>query len=91
MAAITIPEAVQAYFPREIDPSRLWVNYNPDADSLTIYFTGQPVPSVWEDIDEYAYVGYALDNEMMITGLMLERFSKWLVVPGHSQRQLQPA
>jgi hypothetical protein len=89
MAAITIPESVQAYFPQEIEPSQLWVNYNADADSLTIYFTGKPVPSVWDEVDEYAYIGFALDDETVITGVMIEHFSKWLVVPGRSQQELQ--
>lgn len=53
MAALTIPESVQAYFPNNIDPAQLWVNYNSKADSLTIYFTGEPIPSVWDDVDEY--------------------------------------
>ena len=53
MAAITIPESVKGYFPETIDPAQLWVNYNPHADSLTVYFTENAVPSVWEDIDDY--------------------------------------
>ncbi len=53
MAAIAIPESVLQYFPQKIIPTQLWVNYNPDADSLTVYFTDKPVPSVWEDIDNY--------------------------------------
>jgi hypothetical protein len=91
MAAITIPESVQAYFPQEIDPAQLWVRYNAEADSLTVYITGQPVPSVWDDVDEYAYIGFSLEDESVITGVMIEHFSKWLVVPGHSQEQLQRA
>jgi hypothetical protein len=89
MAAIIIPESVQAYFPRQIEPSQLWVNYNAEADSLTIYFTGNPVPSVWEDIDQYAYLGFSLDDENVVTGVMIEHFSKWLVTPDRSQQQLQ--
>ena len=91
MAAITIPETLQAYFPKEIDPSMLWVHYNADADSLTVYFTGEPVPSVWDDINEYAYIGFTHDDENVITGVMIEHFSKWLVVPGHPQQQLERA
>jgi hypothetical protein len=91
MAAITIPESVQAYFPRQIEPSQLWVYYNADADSLTIYFTGKPVPSVWDDVDEHAYLGFSLEDESMITGVKIEQFSKWLVAPGHSQQRLQEA
>ncbi len=91
MAAINIPESLQAYFPQAIEPAQLWVNYNPTADSLTIYFTGQPVPSVWNDVDDYAYVGFALDDETTVTGVMIEHFSKWLLVPGHTARVLQPA
>lgn len=72
-----------------IDPTQLWVRYNADADSLTIYFTGTPVPSVWDNIDEYAYIGFSLADENVITGVMIEHFSKWLTVPGHSQRELQ--
>jgi hypothetical protein len=46
MAAITIPESVKRYFPQQLDPAHLWVNYSPSADSLTVYFTDTPVPSV---------------------------------------------
>ncbi len=91
MATITIPEAVKSYFPQAIDPDQLWVTYNQKADSLTIYFTGKPVPSVWNDIDEYAYIGFALDNETVVTGLMIEHFSKWLLLSTPLDHQLQPA
>ena len=91
MATIEIPESVQAYFPDTIDPSQLWVNYNPQVDSLTIYFASQPIPSVWSDVDEYAYIGFALEDETTVTGLMIEHFSKWLLVPGHAANQLQPS
>ncbi|MEZ4707858.1 MAG: DUF2283 domain-containing protein [Caldilineaceae bacterium] len=91
MAALTIPDSVQAYFPHEIEPSQLWVNYNPTADSLTIYFTGQPTPSVWDDVDEYAYIGFSLADDTVVTGLMIEHFSRWLIVPGRAKQQLQPA
>lgn len=90
MAALVIPERVQKYFPSQIDPSKLWVNYNARVDSLTIYFTGKPVPSVWSDVDEYAYIGFSQENDTIVTGLMIEHFSKWLLVPDHPQRQLQP-
>jgi hypothetical protein len=76
-------------FPREIEPSQLWVNYNAGADSLTIYFTSKPVASVWDDIDEYAYLGFSLEDENVITGVKIEHFSKWLVAPGHSRQQLK--
>jgi hypothetical protein len=46
MATITIPESVKRYSPRKLDPAQLWVNYNPIADSLTVYFTDTSVPSV---------------------------------------------
>lgn len=91
MAAITIPESVLAYFPGEIDPSQLWVRYDAEADSLTVYFTGKPVPSVWDDMDEHAYLEFSLDDESVITGVKIEHFSKWLVVPGRSQQHLQRA
>src|SRR5690349_552810 len=91
MAAITIPEAVQAYFPRHIEPSQLWVNFNAQADSLTIYFTGEPVPSIWDDVDEYAYIGFSLKDESVITGIKIEHFSRWLVAPGRPQPHLQQA
>ena len=91
MAALTIPEAVQAYFPHNIDPAQLWVSYNAKADALTIYFTGKPTPSVWDDVDEYAYIGFSLEDESIVTGLMIEHFSQWLLIPGHTQPQLQPA
>ena len=91
MAALTIPESVQAYFPNNIDPAQLWVNYNAKADALTIYFTGKPTPSVWDDVDEYAYIGFSLEDERIVTGLMIEHFSQWLLMPGHTRKQLQPA
>ena len=88
MAAITIPESVKGYFPQKIDPAQLWVNYNPRADSLTVYFTGNPVPSVWEDIDDYAYIGFASDDDTRITGVMIEHFSGWLLVANHDERDI---
>jgi hypothetical protein len=91
MATLMIPEGVQRYFPDTIDPNHLWVNYNAKADSLTIYFTGKPVPSIWTDVDAYAYIGFAVDNKTFVTGLMIEHFSKWLLVSNQTQRQLQPA
>lgn len=91
MAALLIPESVQRYFPAHIDPSQLWVNYNAKADSLTIYFTGKPVPSIWTDVDAYAYIGFAEENKTFVTGLMIEHFSKWLLVSNHAQQHLQPA
>ena len=74
-----------------LDPSQLWVNYNPKADSLTVYFTGKPVPSIWSDLDEYAYIGFAQDDESLVTGFMIEHFSRWLLVPTYAQPQFQPA
>jgi hypothetical protein len=91
MATLMIPEGVQRYFPAQIDPSQLWVNYNAQADSLTVYFTGKPVPSIWTDVDAYAYIGFAVENATLVTGLMIEHFSKWLLVSDQVQRQLQPA
>lgn len=91
MTAIAIPESVQAYFPRHLDPSQLWVHYNAQADSLTVYFTGTPVPSIWDDVNEYAYVGYSRDDNTAVTGLMIEHFSRWLLVAGRSTEALQPA
>ena len=80
MAVITIPDSVKRYFPQAIDPTHLWVNYNPKADALTVYFTDHPVPSVWEDIDRCVYIGFASDDERRVTGVMIEHFSQWLLV-----------
>ena len=91
MATITIPASVQRYFPKMIDPTQLWVNYNPRADSLTIYFTEKPVPSVWNDVDSYTNIGFALDDETLVTGVMIEHFSKWLLLSDQVVRQLEPA
>ncbi len=90
MATITIPDSVKAYLPESVDPSNLWVNYDPVSDSLIIYFTSQPVPSVWDDVDAYAYIGFSLEDENAVTGVMIEHFSKWLLVsdPG---RELETA
>jgi hypothetical protein len=80
MTVITIPDSVKRYFPQNIDPARLWVSYNPKADALTVYFTAKPVPSVWEDIDKYVYIGFAPNDETCVTGVMIEHFSQWLLV-----------
>jgi len=37
-----------------------------------------------------AYVGFAADDETKITGIMIEHFSKWLLLPGQAERGLQP-
>ena len=79
MAAITIPDSVRKYFPQKIDPAQLWVHYDPMADSLTIYFTNTPVPSLWEDLDKYVYIGFAADDETRVIGVMIEHFSQWLL------------
>ena len=47
--------------------------------------------SIWNDVDDYAYVGFAADDETKITGIMIEHFSKWLLLPGHAGRGLQAA
>ena len=80
MAKIMIPDYAHDFLPKNVDPSQLWVHHNPKADSLTVYFTGKPVPSVWNDVDQYAYIGFALDDETTVTGVMIEHFSKWLLV-----------
>ena len=53
MAKIVIPDYAVDFLPKNVDPSQLWVHHNPKADSLTVYFTGKPVPSVWNDVDQY--------------------------------------
>ena len=77
MATLVIPQSARSYFPETVSPFQLWMNYNAKADSLTVYFTGEPVPSVWQDVDEYAYIGFALDDETTVTGLKIEHFNKW--------------
>lgn len=72
-------QSVQAYFPKSIEPSKLWGHYNPTADSLTIYFTSSPVPSIWADVDASACVGFAPDDESIVTGVMIEHFRHWLL------------
>lgn len=79
--------SVKGYFPQKIIPTQLWVNYNPDADSLTIYFTDEPVPSVWEDIDDYVCIGFASDDESIATGVIIEHFIKWLFVSEHRKQK----
>lgn len=84
MASISIPESVKSYFPKKLDPAQLWVHYNPGADSLTVYFTDSPVPSAWEDIDEYVYIGFASEEETSVIGVMIEHFSEWLLLSGQN-------
>ena len=88
MASISIPESVKSYFPKKLDPAQLWVHYNPGADALTVYFTDSPVPSVWEDIDEYVYIGFASEEETRVTGVMIEHFSEWLLLSGQNSGKL---
>ena len=47
---------------------------------------GKPVPSIWNDVDEHAYIGFALDDETKVTGVMIEHFSKWLLVSNMPKR-----
>lgn len=91
MAAITIPDALKAYFPIHLKPEQLWVHYNPHADSLTVYFDGSPTPSVWDDVDDYAFVGFSISDDRVVTGVKIERFTKWLLVPGQPDRVLEVA
>lgn len=90
MATINIPESIQGYFPQKIDPEQLWVNYNPHADSLTIYFTSKPVPSEWEDIDDYVYLGFLPGDETKATGIMIEHFTKWLLITDNNKLKTEP-
>ncbi len=91
MAAIMIPESVKAHFPATIDPSQLWVRYNPLADSLTVYFNGAPTPSVWDDVDDHAFIGFSINDDTLVTGVKIEHFTTWLLVPGQSSRVLEAA
>lgn len=50
-----------------------------DESEWTIYFTGKPMPTVWGDVDEYAYIGFSLDDKRTVTGLMIEHFSRCLL------------
>ena len=36
--------------------------------------------AVWSAVDPYAYIGFALEDETKVTGVMIEHFSKWLLV-----------
>lgn len=91
MAAITIPDSLQAYFPSHLKPTQLWVNYNPHADSLTVYFDGAPTPSVWDDVDEHAFIGFSINDDTVVTGVKIEQFTTWLLVPGQPGRVLEAA
>ena len=91
MAAITIPDSLKTYFPKHLKPEQLWVNYNPHADSLTVYFNGAPMPSVWDDVDAHAFVGFSITDDTLVTGVKIEQFTTWLLVPDQSGRVLEPA
>lgn len=91
MAAITIPEPLKMYFPKHLKPEQLWVNYNPHADSLTVYFNGAPTPSVWDDVDDHAFIGFSINDDTLVTGVKIEHFTTWLLVPGQSSRVLEAA
>ena len=68
----------------------MWVQYDQQSDSLVVYVTGTPVPTVWNDIDDYAYMGFALDDEEKMTGIMIEHFSQWLLVPDRDDGVFEP-
>lgn len=91
MAALTIPASAKTYFPKTIDPTQLWVNYHSATDSLVVYFAGEPVPTIWEDVDKFAYIGFALNDETTVTGLMIENFTKWLLVSTMAEAEMAPA
>ena len=91
MAAITIPDALRAYLPKHLKPEQLWVNYNPHADSLTVYFNGAPTPSIWDGVDDHAFIGFSINDDTRVTGVKIAHFSTWLLVPGQSSRVLEPA
>ncbi len=89
MAVIAIPAAVRQYLPETVNPEELWVHFDAKSDSLIVYFYGQPVDSVWTDIDTYAYVGFDAADETTATGIMIEHFSKWLLSPQPSSSILR--
>jgi hypothetical protein len=91
MAAITIPDTLRTYFPQHLKPEQLWVHYNPQADSLTVYFNGAPTPSVWDDVDDHAFIGFSISDDTVVTGVKIEQFTTWLVISGQSSRVLEPA
>ncbi len=89
MAVIDIPQAVRQYLPQTVEPEQLWVHYSAKSDSLIVYFDGQPVDSVWNDIDSFAYIGFAAEDDTTATGIMIEHFSKWLLSLEASSNGLQ--
>lgn len=77
--------------PDQLKPENMWVNYNANADSLTVYFNGKPVPSVWDDVDEYALIGFSTEDDNLVTGLKIEHFTTWLLQPDQRERLAEPA
>jgi hypothetical protein len=90
MATINIPPSVQQYFPEHIDPTQLWVNYNAEIDSLLIYLRVnlcRQYGKMWINTPMLAFLWMMKS----VTGVMIEHFSHWLLVPGRADSMLQPA
>ena len=64
-----------------IDPSKIWVRYDSESDSIVIYFTGVPQPaiSVYTDDDLYVMVDPKTHN---VVGLHVENWERSFV-PTH--------
>jgi hypothetical protein len=68
---IDVPQAEIERSLRALEHEKLWMNYDQENDSLTIYFTGQPVHGrkVQMGVDHYAIVDPCSHR---VVGLYLE-------------------
>ena len=68
-----------------IDPSQLWVNYDAESDSVVIFLTGTPQPSVSIYTDNGLYVMVDPKDRKLI-GFQVENWEK-VFVPAHAEIQ----
>lgn len=59
---------------RTVKPENIWANYDHISDSLLIYFTGKPVPSSVEWLDNH--MGILLDDNDTVVGFQIDHVKR---------------
>ena len=63
----------------EVQAQAIETIFEPDADTLVVYFTADHTPTYWSELDDYLLLGRHADSEQ-VTGVMIEYFSEWLLL-----------
>ncbi len=77
----------------DVNASRIKTIFEPNADTLVVYFTDDHTPTYWSELDDYLLLGRHADTEQ-VTGVMVEYFSEWLLAAtdlAHKSKQLVAA